>query len=47
MDIFLKNVNKKDFLIFKLLVKFFGFEIVEEVEKLYNLEFVKEILDVE
>ncbi|MDP5198569.1 DUF2683 family protein [Flavobacterium sp. DG2-3] len=47
MDILLKNVNKKDFPIFKSLAKSLGFEIVEEVEKPYNPEFVKEILDAE
>jgi len=47
MDLILKNVNKKDFPIFKSLAKSLGFEIIEEVEKPYNPEFVKEILDAE
>jgi hypothetical protein len=47
MDILLKNVNKKDFPVLKSLAKSLGFEIVEEVEKPYNPEFVKEILDAE
>jgi hypothetical protein len=45
MDIILKNVKKKDFPVFKSLAKSLGFEIVEEVEKPYNPEFVKEILE--
>ncbi|WP_166921565.1 DUF2683 family protein [Flavobacterium poyangense] len=45
MDILLKNVKKKDFPVLKSLAKSLGFEIVEEVEKPYNPEFVKEILD--
>lgn len=44
MDLILKNVNKKDFPVFKSLAKSLGFEIIEEVEKPYNPEFVKEIL---
>lgn len=50
MDILLKNVKKKDFPIFKSLSKSLGFEIdLEEVaiDKPYNPEFVKEILDAE
>jgi len=47
MDIILKNVKKKDFPVLKSLAKSLGFEIVEEVEKPYNPEFVKEILDAE
>lgn len=47
MDLILKNVNKKDFPVFKSLAKSLGFEIIEEVEKPYNPEFVKEILDAE
>ncbi|MNY79053.1 hypothetical protein D3C86_2195270 [compost metagenome] len=45
MDIILKNVKKKDFPVLKSLAKSLGFEIIEEVEKPYNPEFVKEILD--
>ncbi|WP_417942939.1 DUF2683 family protein [Flavobacterium sp. RS13.1] len=45
MNITLKNVNKKDFPIFKSLAKSLGFEIVEEKESPYNPEFVKEILE--
>lgn len=44
MDLILKNVNKKDFPVIKSLAKSLGFEIIEEVEKPYNPEFVKEIL---
>ena len=47
MDLILKNVNKKDFPVFKSLAKSLGFEIIEEVEKPYNPEFVKEILEAE
>ncbi|KAF2516179.1 DUF2683 family protein [Flavobacterium foetidum] len=47
MDIILKNVKKKDFPVFQSLAKSLGFEIVEENEKPYNPEFVKEILDAE
>lgn len=47
MDIILKNVKKKDFPVLKSLAKSLGFEIIEEVEKPYNPEFVKEILDAE
>jgi hypothetical protein len=43
MDIILKNVKKKDFPVFQSLAKSLGFEI-EEKEKPYNPEFVKEIL---
>ena len=45
MDIVLKNVKKKDFPVLKSLSKSLGFEIVEETEKPYNPEFVKEILE--
>lgn len=45
MDLILKNVNKKDFPVLKSLAKSLGFEIIEEVEKPYNPEFVKEILE--
>ena len=45
MDLILKNVKKKDFPVLKSLAKSLGFEIVEENEKPYNPEFVKEILD--
>ncbi|SFC60419.1 DUF2683 family protein [Flavobacterium phragmitis] len=44
MDLILKNVKKKDFPVFQSLAKSLGFEIVEENEKPYNPEFVKEIL---
>jgi hypothetical protein len=47
MDIILKNVKKKDFPVLKSLAKSLGFEIIEEKEKPYNPEFVKEILDAE
>ena len=45
MDIVLKNVKKKDFPVLKSLSKSLGFEIEKEIEKPYNPEFVKEILD--
>lgn len=45
MDIVLKNVKKKDFPVLKSLAKALGFEIVEEIDKPYNPEFVKEILE--
>ena len=45
MDIILKNVKKKDFPVLKSLAKSLGFEIIEEIEKPYNSEFVKEILE--
>ncbi len=47
MDLVLKNVKKKDFAVLKSLAKALGFEIVEENEKPYNPEFVKEILEAE
>ena len=47
MDIILKNVKKKDFPVLKSLAKSLGFEIIEEKEKPYNSDFVKEILDPE
>ncbi|WP_396177308.1 DUF2683 family protein [Flavobacterium sp.] len=47
MEITLKNVKKKDLPVFKSLAKSLGFEIAEKVEKPYNPEFVKEILDAE
>lgn len=47
MDIILKNVKKKDFPVLKSLAKSLGFEIIEEIEKPYNPEFVKEILNAE
>ncbi|SEN60804.1 hypothetical protein SAMN05444671_1933 [Flavobacterium sp. CF108] len=47
MDIILKNVKKKDFPVLKSLAKSLGFEIIEEKEKPYNPEFVKEILNAE
>jgi len=47
MDIVLKNVKKKDLPVLKSLAKSLGFEIAEKVEKPYNPEFVKEILEAE
>ena len=47
MELILKNVKKKDFPVLKSLAKSLAFEIVQEVEKPYNPEFVKEILDAE
>ncbi|CAM2732393.1 hypothetical protein SAMN05444143_101107 [Flavobacterium succinicans] len=47
MELILKNVKKKDFPVLKSLSKSLGFEIVQEVEKPYNPEFVKEILEAE
>ncbi|MCZ8230317.1 DUF2683 family protein [Flavobacterium sp.] len=47
MELILKNVKKKDFPVLKSLAKSLGFEIVQEVEKPYNPEFVKEILEAE
>lgn len=46
MNLILKNVKKKDMPVLKALAKRLGLEI-EEQEKLYNPEFVKEILDAE
>lgn len=46
MDLVLKNVKKKDLPVLKALAKSLGFEI-EKVEKPYNPEFVKEILEAE
>ena len=45
MDIVLKNVKKKDFPVLKSLSKSLGFEIEKEIEKPYNPEFVKQILE--
>ncbi len=45
MDIVLKNVKKKDLPVLKSLAKSLGFEIAEKVDKPYNPEFVKEILE--
>ena len=45
MDIVLRNVKKKDFPVLKSLAKSLGFEIIEKIEKPYNPEFVKEILE--
>jgi hypothetical protein len=47
MDLVLKNVKKKDFPVLKTLAKALGFEIIEKIEKPYNPEFVKEILEAE
>ncbi|WP_396148484.1 DUF2683 family protein [Flavobacterium sp.] len=47
MDLVLKNVKKKDFPVLKSLAKALGFEIIDKIEKPYNPEFVKEILDAE
>ncbi len=47
MELILKNVKKKDFPVLKSLAKSLGFEIVQETEKPYNPEFVKEILEAE
>lgn len=47
MDIVLKNVKKKDLPVFKSLAKSLGFEIEQKIEKPYNPEFVKEILEAE
>ncbi len=47
MDIILKNVKIKYFPLLKILAKSHGFEIVEKIEKPYNPEFVKEILEAE
>ncbi|QBN19378.1 DUF2683 family protein [Flavobacterium nackdongense] len=46
MELILKNVKKKDLPVLKALAKLLGFEI-EKVEKPYNPEFVKEILEAE
>ena len=46
MELILKNVKKKDFPVLKSLAKSLGFEI-EEKDKPYNPEFVKEILEAE
>ena len=45
MDIVLRNVKKKDFPVLKSLAKSLGFEIIEKIDKPYNPEFVKEILE--
>ena len=45
MDLILKNVKKKDFPVLKSLAKSLGFKIEEKIEKPYNPEFVKEILE--
>ena len=45
MELILKTVKKKDFPVLKSLAKSLGFEIVEKIEKPYNPEFVKEILE--
>ena len=45
MDIVLKNVKKKDFPVLKSLAKSLGFEIIEKIEKPYNPEFIREILE--
>jgi len=45
MELILKNVKKKDFPVLKSLAKSLGFEIIQEAEKPYNPEFVKEILE--
>ena len=45
MDIVLRNVKKKDFPVLKSLAKSLGFEIIEKIEKPYNPEFVKDILE--
>ena len=45
MDLILKNVKKKDFPLLKSLAKSLGFKIEEKIEKPYNPEFVKEILE--
>lgn len=47
MELILKNVKKKDFPVLKSLAKSLGFEIIQEIEKPYNPEFVKEILEAE
>ncbi|WP_343696305.1 DUF2683 family protein [Flavobacterium sp.] len=44
MNLTLKNVKKKDLPVLKALAKRLNFEI-EEIEKPYNPEFVKEILE--
>lgn len=46
MDIVLKNFKKRDLPVLKSLAKSLGFEI-EKVDKPYNPEFVKEILEAE
>ncbi|TRX23807.1 DUF2683 family protein [Flavobacterium franklandianum] len=46
MELILRNVKKKDFPVLKSLAKSLGFEI-EEKDKPYNPEFVKEILEAE
>jgi len=45
MEVLLKNVKKKDFPVLKSLAKSLGFEIIEKIEKTYNPEFEKEILE--
>jgi len=45
MDIVLKNVKKKDLAVIKSLAKALGFEIDKPVDRPYNPEFVKEILE--
>ena len=45
MDIVLKNVKKKDLAVIKSLAKALGFEIDKPVDRPYNPEIVKEILE--
>ncbi|MGA9638419.1 DUF2683 family protein [Flavobacterium sp.] len=45
MELILKNVKKKDFPLLKSLAKSLGFKIEEKIDKPYNPEFVKEILE--
>ncbi|MGB0879495.1 MAG: DUF2683 family protein [Polaribacter sp.] len=47
MELVLKKVKKKDYPVLKSLAKSLGFEIEKKVEKPYNPEFVKEILEAE
>ena len=47
MELILKNVKKKDFPVLKTLAKSLGFEIEEKIDKPYNPEFVKEIMEAE
>ncbi|TDD99720.1 DUF2683 family protein [Flavobacterium cellulosilyticum] len=47
MELILKNVKKKDYPVLKSLAKSLGFEIEEKIDKPYNPEFVKEILEAE
>lgn len=47
MEILLKKVKRKDFLVIKTLANALGFEIEKKTENSYKSEFIKEILEAE